>query len=51
LPLNGNLDNQGLSVVTQTSGTAKYKTSGKIGQGLDLSSRLAFNCSVLAGCK
>lgn len=51
MPLNGNLDNQGLSVITQTSGTAKYKIFGKIGQGLDLSSCLAFNCSVLAGCK
>ena len=50
LPLNGNLNNQGLADVSVTSGTAKYKT-GKIGNGLDLSSRITFNCPDLIGLK
>jgi hypothetical protein len=45
-----NLNNQGLSEVTVTSGTAKYKI-GKIGQGFDLNSRVMFNCPDLSGCK
>lgn len=44
------MNNQGLSEVTVTSGTAGYK-AGKIGQGLDLNSRVYFNCSDLYGCK
>lgn len=50
LPLNGNLNNQGLADVSVTSGTAKYKT-GKIGNGLDLSSRIMFSCPKLVGLK
>ena len=50
LPLNGDVNNQGLADVTVTSGTAKYKT-GKIGNGLDLSSRVTFNCPDLTGLK
>ena len=49
LPLNGNLNNQGLADdLILTSGTAMYKV-GKIGQGLDLNSRISFNCQTLSG--
>ena len=51
LPLNGNLNNQGLSNITFT-GTPTWKTSGKIGaSALNLSSRITFNCPELNGTK
>ena len=50
LPLNGNIDNQGLSSVEKTAGTPAYK-SGKIGQCLDLNSRVTFKCNDLNGCQ
>lgn len=50
LPLQDNLNNQGLSTVTITAGesAALYKNS-KIGKGLDLSKRVTFNCPDLSG--
>ena len=51
LPLNGDLNNQGLSKITMT-GTSVWKTSGKIGaSALDLSSRISFTCPELNGIK
>lgn len=51
LPLNGNLNNQGLSNITFT-GTPTWRTSGKIGaSALNLSSRITFNCPELNGTK
>lgn len=48
LPLNGNLNNQGLSNVT-FSGTPAWKTAGKIGSCLNLASKLTCNCTTLSG--
>ena len=51
LPLNGNLNNQGVGDVISTSGTPSYK-SGKIGaNALDLKTRIYFTCSELANLK
>ena len=47
LPLNGNLENQGLSDLTY-SGNPVYKSSGKLGNKcLDLNTRITFNCPSL----
>ena len=48
LPLNGDINNQGVSSLTKTAGTPQYK-AGKIGQGLDLNSRVTFSCPDLTG--
>lgn len=50
MPLNGNINNLGTAQVTKTSGTPIFK-SGKIGNGLNLNSKVIFNCSALSGCK
>lgn len=48
LPLNGSLENKGLATLT-SSGTATYKTSGKLGTNcFNLNSRITFTCSSLA---
>lgn len=48
LPLNGTLENKGLATLT-SSGTATYKTSGKLGTNcFNLNSRITFTCSSLA---
>jgi hypothetical protein len=43
LPLNGNLENKGLSNIKLTSGTAVYLDNGKIGKCISLSSRINFS--------
>ena len=50
LPLNGNLNNQGLgNVASDDSSTSVYKDYGKLGsQSIDLATRVYFNCSKLA---
>lgn len=49
LPLNGNLNNQGLGTITSVNGTPSFKTSGKISNNaLDLKTRITFICPQLA---
>lgn len=50
LPLNGNLNNQGLgNIVPDSSSTPAYKDYGKLGsQSIDLATRVYFNCAELA---
>ena len=50
LPLNGNLNNQGLGKATpDSSSTPVYKNYGKLGnQSIDLATRVYFNCPELA---
>lgn len=51
LPLNGNLDNQGLADVTVTNGTPAYRSNGKTNlYGLDLSKKVTLNCPKLRDC-
>ena len=52
LPLTKDLRNQGLATITQLSGTAVFKDSGKIGnKSLNLHNYLTFNCPTLSGKK
>lgn len=49
LPLNGNLDNQGIGQITNISGTPSYKEPGKLGKNaLNLKTRITFTCPQLA---
>lgn len=48
LPLNGSLENKGISNINFVSGTPSYKT-GKIStQALNLNNRITFDCANLA---
>lgn len=49
MPLNGNLNNQGVSKVTYTGGTASYNTGCFTSKGVSIASRTNFYCSKLNG--
>lgn len=48
LPLNGDLENKGLGEINNIQGTPSYRTNGKIGSALELSTRITISSSQLA---
>lgn len=51
LPLNGSLENIGISNTTLVSGTPSYKAGKISAQALNLNNRITFDCANLANLK